>query len=150
MADTIKDTALHSYYEPMPLESEISFIVISFVIGVVLNSIILRCFFKVEGDIARYIRAFAVFDLAVIISGLTSRVSLLSIFPQDTKHGPNPLQIIFAFIFAHSMLGPLFLAMDRFLIVAFPHNFQLHEKKMRMIKIMLFNRNSTVTMLNYS
>ena len=41
-------------------------------------------------------------------------------------------------MFAHSMLGPLFLAMDRFLIVAFPHNFQLHEKKMRMIKIMFF------------
>ena len=37
------------------------------------------------------------------------------------------------------MLGPLFLALDRFLIVALPHKFQLYETKMRIFKFVIFS-----------
>ena len=35
------------------------------------------------------------------------------------------------------MLGPLFMALDRIQIVAFPHSFKKHEKKMRIAKILI-------------
>ena len=34
-----------------------------------------------------------------------------------------------------NVLGPLFMALDRILIIAFPHSFKKHEKKMRFAKI---------------
>ena len=114
---------------------ELIFIALILVFGLVLNSIIFRCYFRVKNDIARYIRFFAIYDCFVIIISLSTRIVVLYATSQEvlkrilitTTH-----QCVY-----YSMLGPLFLALDRFLIVSFPHNFQLHEKKMRRFKVAL-------------
>ena len=57
-----------------------------------------------------------------------------AIFP-DAKELATAWTGVNYILFGNSMLGPLFMALDRILIVALPHSFKKHEKKMRIIKI---------------
>ena len=79
----------------------------------------------------------AVFDCAAVDVNSLARV--LQALGSDYETVGNVFYDSFTFLLLYSMLGPLFLALDRFLIVSFPHNFQLHEKKMRRFKIALFS-----------
>ena len=112
---------------------ELVMILLVFVIGIVINSIIFRCYFCVKSDIARYIRAFALFDMFSIAISLSARLVVL--YAASQTYIKRVLLTTSLQCVNYSMLGPLFLALDRFLIVSFPHNFQLHERKMRRFKI---------------
>ena len=108
-----------------------------------MNLIILVCYFRTKSDIARYIRIFAVFDIAVLTTSIVV-FAWLNTFPENMEVFQY-LKNCLNFLIAHSMLCPLFLALDRVWIVSFPHNFWLHEKKMRVFKICLLVCTSLVS-----
>ena len=124
------------FFLPIPLVAEIILLSLTLSLGFVLNAIIFRCYFGVKSDVARYIRVLSVFDGFAVLVSVSARATEIVFFENqiaiDMLYNGVNLGISF------SMMGPLFLALDRFLIVWFPHNFQLYEKRMRRFKIVLF------------
>ena len=104
-------------------------------VGVILNSIILRCYWRMKSATAICIRAFAIFDITVM--ALVTISQLIYHLFADLQWLQALIYFVRNAIGNASMLGPLFLALDRYLIVAFPHNFRKHEKKLRWMKIWL-------------
>ena len=104
------------------------------VIGMAFSTLILRIYWSVKNNIVAYIKALAVFDMFTI-------VYLAILRPVQIFCGPEVVgayNIGFTVIANHMILGSLFLALDRFLIVAFPHKFKLYKTKMRIFKIVIF------------
>ena len=130
------EETVKTLFSQIPEAHQLAMAVIVLVVGLVLNSIIFRCYFRVKSSIARYIRVFAVFDIFVILDAVS--IWIVPLYFESEKTLLRVLNLIMTVTINYSMLGPLFLALDRFLIVSFPHNFQLHEKKMRGFKIALF------------
>ena len=129
------EETVKTLFSQIPEAHQLAMAVIVLVVGLVLNSIIFRCYFRVKSSIAPYIRVFAVFDCFVIMVAVS--IWILSIYIAKQHPILYFLNLIISVSLNSSMLGPLFLALDRFLIVSFPHNFQLHEKKVRGFKIAL-------------
>ena len=102
-----------------------------FSVGMILNSIILRCYWRGKGATSIYYRAFSVIDMFFLVVMILRRVSFF-IWPAKGTY-------IFFEVMNNLMgttynFGSLFLAMDRCLIVAFPHNFREKEGKLRVAK----------------
>ena len=120
------------FYEVDPFVNVIVASVI-FCVGLVLNAVILRCYWSVKTSTAVYARGLAWIAICAMFYMLTFRITEL-LFPyepiMETVSKVLGNQIAIA-----SVLGPLFMALDRILIVAFPHSFKKHEKKMRIAKI---------------
>ena len=101
--------------------------------GLALNILILFYYFRDGSGTGRYIRVLALYDcfMLVVQSGLR--------FTRLFIKSYHPIQDVFFALFlfggAYALIGPLFLALDRFLIVAFPFTFPLHQNKMRAIKM---------------
>ena len=123
-------------YGSIPLWNDVALGSLVLLVGLILNSIILRLYFKVKTDLALYMKVLAGFDVLTLCYSTLCRGLALSF--------PKRVYMLYKFyggldvIVAHAMLGPLFLALDRFLVVVFPHKFQLYEKKMRIFKVVLF------------
>ena len=106
-----------------------------FIFGMLLNSIILRCHWKAKGATSTYYRGFAICDMGFLVLMLIRR-SCKIVWPTNAN-------IILLLGLTHNVtaglynFGPMFLAMDRCLIVAFPHNFREHEGKLRVTKVCL-------------
>ena len=98
-----------------------------FCVGLVLNTLILRCYWSVKTSTT-------VFDILTLVYIMFQRIiynfyqsaALITVWKN-----------IGLFIFTNIVIGPLFMALDRLLIVAFPHNFKTHEKKMRIVKYVI-------------
>ena len=122
-------------YGSIPLWNDVALGSLVLLVGLILNSIILRLYFKVKTDLALYMKVLAGFDVLTLCYSTLCRGLALSF--------PKRVYMLYKFyggldvIVAHAMLGPLFLALDRFLVVVFPHKFQLYEKKMRIFKVVL-------------
>ena len=136
ISEVFKPEVVLNFY-PIPVLHDLIIRVSIFVLTFLLNLIIFCCYFRNKSDIAKYIRVFAVFDCAAVLVNSLARV--LQALGSDYETVGNVFYDSFTFLLSYSMLGPLFLALDRFLIVSFPHNFQLHERKMRRFKIALFS-----------
>ena len=123
-------------FKPVPYTQGIIIPSIIFLFIVLQNSIILKLYFNVKSDLALYIKVLAVFD--IVTGAVTTACRLYEIInPSDTV-AIFVLYCAIDVLASHTMLGPLFLALDRFLVVVFPHKFQLYEKKMRIFKVVLF------------
>ena len=103
-----------------------------FSLGILLNSIILRCYWTEKHAISIYLKAFAVTDIACLLFMVIRRVCLI-IWAGDEKLDIF-IDVVTGLTTSMYGFGPLFLAMDRCLIVAFPHNFREHEGKLRVAK----------------
>ena len=102
-----------------------------FSVGMILNSIILRCYWRGKGATSIYYRAFSVIDMFFLAVMILRPVSFF-IWPAKGTY-------IFFEVMNNLMgttynFGSLFLAMDRCLVVAFPLNFLEHERKLRVAK----------------
>ena len=91
---------------------------------------------------ASYIRAFAVLDILILFSG-SFEFFFLNLFPAQAVFSTT-FKSVFRALAAFSLLGPLFLALYRCLIVIVPHKFSLYVAKMRIFKIILFVLTSLV------
>ena len=130
----IRDTELisqNSFFTPLTMAEDLAAYVFLFTVGLILNSIILRCYWKEKSATSTYFKAFAVVDaftLIIMISyGLSSGLQ-----PGGTVFIATRLVLYWVAVLYN--FGPLFLALDRCLVVAFPYNFREHEGKMRLAK----------------
>ena len=118
------------FFTPIPTLHDMIFLATIVALGTILNSVILRCYWNVKSVASGYIRALATLDLCCLAYTVASRISSLFL-PDYVEY----FKIFSDLIGRSYMLGPLFLVLDRCLIVAFPHNFHQHERKMRMTKV---------------
>ena len=132
-------------YHPINPIHDVIIASVIFCVGLVLNALILRCFWSVKTSTAVYIRVLAWVDIAAPLNALVLRV-LLIFFQNHLAVHLTDLIIAGQFILV-SVLGPLFMALDRILIVAFPHNFKKHEKKMRIVKAFIIMFHAIITIL---
>ena len=119
-------------YYPIDVSHDVVITSIIFCVGLVLNTLNLRLYWRVKTSTAVYIRGMAFIDVCVIIYVLLR--TFLQYFPSE------PVLYIISgalgnFAAVVNVLAPLFMALDRILIVAFPHSFKKHEKNMRIAKI---------------
>ena len=103
-----------------------------FFLGLLLNSIILKFFWKDKSVTSTYFKAFAIFDLFTLTS-----LAIYEVFVVLFKC--NNIVVYFLLYVLNLVVAlynfcPLFLALDRCLVVAFPHKFHKHEGKMRVAK----------------
>ena len=121
------------YVMPISMVEDIAMMVFIFALGMLLNSIILRCYWKAKGATSTYYRGFAICDMGFLVMMLIRRGYKI-VWPTNTN-------VILFLGVTHNVtgglynFGPMFLAMDRCLIVAFPHNFREKEGKLRVAKV---------------
>ena len=120
------------YHDVDPVYDVITASVI-FCVGLVLNALILRCYWSVKTSTAVYIRVLAVYDMAAVLYLLGYRTSV-GVF-NISSAALTVWMCIGNFVALNSMLGPLFIAIDRFVLVLFPHNFTKYSRKIRCAKI---------------
>ena len=127
--DAFQQTYDSMFYTEIPLIQDITIFSIIVIIGLVLNALILRCYWKIRNDIALYIKAFAVFDILMLLYSTFMKIAQ---YFMASNLSLNVLILKgFNFMAIHIMIGPLFLALDCFLIVVFPHKFKLHQSSRR-------------------
>ena len=120
------------YVTPISMVEDIAMMVFIFALGMLLNSIILRFYWKAKGATSTYYRGFAICDMGFLVMLLVRRGYRIV--------WPTNISVILFLGVTHNVtgglynFGPLFLAMDRCLIVAFPHNFREYEGKLRVTK----------------
>ena len=127
---------IEDYFLPVPFWQDVIFASFIGISGFILNSVILICYRGIKSSIALYIKVFAVVDMITIVGFNSISICHMILSKEDVL-----VQIFYRsinFVSSHLMLGPLFLAFDRALIVGFPHKFQLYETKMRIAKIVIF------------
>ena len=125
-----------SLFTTIPTSHEFLIASVTAMVGFVLNAVILNVYWDNKSDIAVYIKAFAGFDIFSLAYYLIHR-SLLFMYASNYNVG-YALAVGFNLIANHTLLGPLYLALDRFLIVTFPHKFHLYERKMKFFKVAIF------------
>ena len=133
LKNDVKSDTFTMFYEVNKVHSVI-FASVIFCVGLVLNALILRCYWSVKTSTAVYIIVLAFIDIAAMIFMISTRTADL-LFPCDPIVMAVSKLLANLILFVASVLGPLFMALDRILIVAFPHSFKRHEKRMRIAKI---------------
>ena len=126
---------LFAGYKPVPLVQGLVITCIIFALNILQNSTIFKLYYPVKTDLALYIKVLAAYDFVTGCVSAGCRLVLL-VNPSNIT-AILALNAVFDILLGHAMLGPLFLALDRFLVVVFPHKFQLYEKKMRIFKVVL-------------
>ena len=122
----------NSFFKPISTAEETAMYFSLLTVGLILNSIILRCYWKEKSATSTYFKAFAVFDmLALMIRPIDQIILILGMQNPATNLTRLAMQNLIAAVYN---VGSLFLALDRCLVVAFPHNFREHEGKLRWIK----------------
>ena len=117
---------------PITFVEDTAMAIFIFLLGNLLNIIILRSYWREKSATSTYIRAFAVIDMLSVALMLTRRVFLFAWANQiDVIFVNDVLSTLFGGLYN---FGPMFLAMDRCLVVAFPYNFREKEGKLRAAK----------------
>ena len=134
-------------FEDLPYLHDVITSSITFCVGLVLNALILRGYWSVKTSTAVYIRVLAVYDIMVLIVNVALRI-LIGIFLKSKSSEIEQIRLMIGrLLVSNAMLGPLFMALDRILIVAFPHSFKKHEKKMKIAKIVIAALQSVAAVL---
>ena len=109
-------------------------------VGFVLNATILRCYWRSTTTTSVYIRVLAVYDICALAALGFSRTLL--IFEALQHEIAEKVSVAVSSALGNFYLvGPLLLAIDRMLVVAFPLNFKQYEGGVRILKtaIVLFH-----------
>ena len=118
----------------LPFIEEVILNVVVFCVILSLNLIIVRCYWKETSLISVYIRWFACIDVILVKFFMIMRMSILM---YDGMLVVTIFYKLMNTVGSSYMLGPLFLALDRALMVVFPLNADLHWSKMRLFKVVL-------------
>ena len=123
------------YFSPITVVEDTAMAIFIFFLGTLLNAIILRNCWREKSTTSTYFRAFAVIDMSSVLFMLIRRVFLF-VWPVQTNliFFNDALSSLFAGLYN---FGPMFLGMDRCLMVVFPHNFREHERKLRATKAIM-------------
>ena len=121
-------------FTELPFIEEAIAVSLTVCLGFLLNLVFFRCFWRSKSSAAVYIRVLAYYDMCVLASlALNFVIKDVPNFPkfQSVVKTASFLQRLLA---AFTIIGPLFLALDRFLVVTFPHKFQNYTNGMRKAK----------------
>ena len=118
------------YLTKITFAEDTAMAIIFFSLGCLFNSIILRSYWKEKSPTSTYFIAFAAIDTASLAFMLMRR-AVLFVWPNQTN---SVLDAVSNLSGALYNFGPMFLAMDRCLIVAFTHNFREKEGTLRVAK----------------
>ena len=106
-------------------------------VGIALNILILRCYWSVKTSTAVYIRVLAIYDILMLHYLIAEKISNI-FYPVKIPIVIEQLRRwVGMLILQSAVLGPLFMALDRMLMVTFPHTFNKHDGKMRIVKILI-------------
>ena len=133
IADVMTVDTDYCLFTSIPSLNDAILIILIVFVGFVLNSIIIRCYWNSKSSTAIYIRAFAAYDLCVLSLAPNFLIDLF--FPNMKPF----FKILKGILGGFAIIGPLFLALDRFLVVAFPHKFKKYEKSMKIAKGSIFS-----------
>ena len=126
----------HYIFPPANPTNEVIIASVICCVGLVLNALILRCYWSVKTSTAVYIRVLAVYDCISLLELVGSRMlKLYHISPDSVLEKVRSL-IVYQLV-CNSVLGPLFIALDRIIIVCNPHSFKKYEKKLRVAKCLI-------------
>ena len=132
-------------FTEVPLEQELALVAVIVLLGFTLNITILCCYWNNKSCTSVYIRALAVYDMSVLAALVLSRALPTALPGNGTAFKVS--QSISTSLGAFYLVGPLFLALDRMSVVAFPLNFHLHKKSMRVLKACILATIFTVNLL---
>ena len=102
-------------------------------VGFVLNATILRCYWRSTTTTSVYIRVLAVYDICALIAlGFSKSLLIFEALQHDVAQKVSVA--VSSALGNFYLVGPLFLAIDRMLVVAFPLNFKQYETGIRILK----------------
>ena len=128
-----EDAAEVKYFFDVPPTHTIAIVSSIMLVGFVLNATILRCYWRSTTTTSVYIRVLAVYDVCALVALGFSKTLL--IFEALQHEVANKVSVAVSTALGNFYLvGPLFLAIDRMLVVAFPLNFQQYETGIRILK----------------
>ena len=123
----------HPHYLDVPPTHTIVIVSSIMLVGFILNATILRCYWRSTTSTSVYIRVLAVYDICVLVA-LGVGKSLLVFDSLHHEVSEKIAQAICTSLGNFYLVGPLFLAMDRVLVVAFPLEYRQHERTVRLVK----------------
>ena len=131
----ISDQELPSVlFTDIPFVEETIGVFVTVGLGFVLNLVILRCFWSTKSSAAVYIRVLAYYDMCVLASWAFDFVSIYALSVPKWEAVLITAKFLKRLVSSLSIVGPLFLALDRFLVVTSPHKFQNYTNSMRKAK----------------
>ena len=130
---------IDKYFAPIPAEQGVAISLLVMLFGTVLNSVILKVYWRLTSSNRVYVLAMAFLDLTSMYVGLVIRVILLLL-----GDGSNWFAVLEIFHFSVTLFNvhiymcvPLFLALDRFVAVSKPHKIHDSLKKLRKWKVVI-------------
>ena len=132
-------------FTAVPLQQELALVAVIVLLGFMLNIAILCGYWHNKTCTSVYIRALAIYDMSVLAGLVLSRVLPTALPGNVTVF--KLTQSISISLGAFYLVGPLFLALDRILVVVFPLSFHLHKKSMRVLKVCILTIIFTANLL---
>ena len=140
-----RNATLNPSFTAVPRQQELALVAVIVLLGFMLNITILCCYWHNKTCTSVYIRALAIYDMSVLAGLVVSRV-LPTALPGNVT-AIKIARIVRISLGAFYMVGPLFLAIDRTLVVAYPLSFHRHEKSVRVLKLFILTVIFTVNLL---
>ena len=142
-----KNEVEHFLYYPVDPLYEVITGSIIFCVGLVLNALILRCYWSVKTSTAVYIRFLAVYDITVLHCSVAAKTASVIFLADISSDIELVRRLTASVLLSYAMLGLLFMALDRILVIVFPHTFKKHEKKIRIAKILIVSVQTFTSLL---
>ena len=135
-------------FTPIPVEQTVSILGSIILLSVVLNSFVIAFYKKAKTSNRSYVLALALLDFLSVIFCLFPQI-LEAIVPNDSaKYFFDRLASFFVVnLFNFYMFPSLFLAVDRFFAVFYPHKFKIFAPKIRKGKIVILVLSSSFQLL---
>ena len=140
-----RNATLNPSFTAVPRQQELALVAVIVLLGFMLNITILCCYWHNKTCTSVYIRALAIYDMSVLAALVLSRVLPTALPGNVTVF--KLTQSISISLGAFYLVGPLFLALDRILVVVFPLSFHLHKKSMRVLKVCILTIIFTANLL---
>ena len=123
-------------FREIPVAAEVSLIAVIFFVGNFLNILVVKFYRKVDSSCRRYVLFLSLLDFLSLSFVMAPRVVLRFLNPGTPLYVLNlAMYFLRVLIFNVYMYGPFFLALNRFLVVRYPHNF--HDKR-KFVKAFMF------------
>ena len=129
---------INQMYTPIPQWHTITIIVCIYVIGCFVNALVLRIYWRLESSNRLYVLAMALQDLFCLHFVLLPPIFRMLAPTDHIRDVFYILRAISGFVYFNTyLIAPLYLAIDRFVAVMFPHKVHIILPKLRPIKIVV-------------
>ena len=125
-------------YTPIPQWHRVAIIFCIYVIGCIVNSLVLRIYWRSESSNRLYVLAMALHDLFCLHFVLVPPIFRMFAPTDHIRDVILIVRVTSGFVYFNTyLIAPLYLAIDRFVAVMFPHKVHIILPKLRPIKIVV-------------